>query len=238
MSLLTSLDRLYGESKRNKWFGYFAVCCRLALALGFIPSGFVKVSGERFTALPSNHPLGHYFEALYLTGYYYTFIGLGQWLASLLLIIPRTALLGAVIYFPIILNITVLAYATRFEGTRITTLMLLANLFLLVWDFDRLQHILPSRRPDKDRYVVDKTSKFPIRFAVGVFLACALVIVVNAFIFEMRPGNSRIECTNGCRDNRYPDACQHFCSCIFDRGDLLNTCLKDFEKEKEAVANP
>jgi len=238
MSLLTSLDRLYAESKRNKWFGYFAVFCRLALALGFIPSGFVKVSGDRFTGLPSNHPLGHYFDALYLTGYYYTFIGVGQWVASLLLVIPRTALLGAVIYFPIILNITVLAYATRFEGTRITTLMLLANLFLLVWDFDRLQHILPFTRPDKDRYVSDKTSKFPIRFAVGVFLASALVIVVNAFIFEIRPGNSRIECTNGCRDHRYPGACQHFCSCIFDRGDLLNTCLKDYEREKEADVNP
>ena len=99
MGLLTNLDRLYGESKRNKWLGYFAVFCRLALALGFIPAGLVKVWGERFTALPSNHPLGHYFDALYLTGYYYTFIGIGQLLVSLLLIIPRTALLGAIIYF-------------------------------------------------------------------------------------------------------------------------------------------
>jgi len=30
-------------------------------------------------------------------------------------------------YFPIILNICILAYAVRFEGTRITTLMLLAG---------------------------------------------------------------------------------------------------------------
>ena len=237
MSPLTTLDRLYGESRRNKWVGYFAVFCRLVLALGFIPAGIVKVSGERFTGLPPNHPLGHYFDALYLTGDYYTFIGVGQLLASLLLIIPRTALLGAMIYFPIILNITVLAYATRFEGTRITTLMLLANLFLLVWDFDRLQHILPFRRPDKGRYVLDKASKFPILFAVGVFLASALVIVANMFIFEMRPGNSRIECTNGCRDSRYPDACEHFCSCIFDQGNQLNACLKDYEKEKGASAN-
>ena len=78
MSLLTELERLYGESKRNKWLRYFAIFCRIALALGFIPSGIVKVMGERFTALPSNHPLGHYFDALHLTGYYYTFIGVGQ----------------------------------------------------------------------------------------------------------------------------------------------------------------
>ena len=94
--------------------------------------------GERFTALPSNHPLGHYFDALHLTGYYYTFIGIGQLMAALLLLIPRTALLGAMLYFPIIVNICVLTYAVRFEGTRIATLMLLANLFLLAWDYDRL----------------------------------------------------------------------------------------------------
>ena len=69
MSLLTELPRLYGESKRNKWLRYFAIFCRIALALGFIPSGIVKVMGERFTALPANHPLGHYFDALYLTSY-------------------------------------------------------------------------------------------------------------------------------------------------------------------------
>lgn len=135
MKLLANLDHLYDECKRNQWLRYFAVFCRVALALGFIPSGIVKVMGERFTALPSNHPLGHFFDALYLTGFYYTFIGVSQLTAALLLLIPRTALLGAIIYFPIILNICVLTYATRFEGTRIATLMLLANVFLLCWDY-------------------------------------------------------------------------------------------------------
>lgn len=57
MNLLANLDHLYDECKRNQWLRYFAVFCRVALALGF------------------------------------------------------TA------YFPIIFNICVLAYATRFEGT-------------------------------------------------------------------------------------------------------------------------
>src|SRR5678816_3771316 len=106
---LTDLERLHAEFKRNKWLRYFAIFCRIALALGFIPSGLVKVRGERFTALPSNHPLGHYFDALYLTGYYYTFIGVGQLMTALLLLIPRLTLIGALLYFPIILNICVLA---------------------------------------------------------------------------------------------------------------------------------
>ena len=129
MNLLANLDHLYNEYRRNQWLSYFAVFCRVALALGFIPSGIVKVMGERFTGLPSNHPLGHYFDALYLTGFYYTFVGVSQLTAALLLLIPRTALLGAILYLPIIFNICVLTYATRFEGTRIATLMLLANLY-------------------------------------------------------------------------------------------------------------
>ena len=97
MNLLAQLDNLYQESKKNQWLRHFAVFCRVTLALGFIPSGIVKLMGERFTALPSNHPLGHYFDALHLTGFYYTFIGVSQLTAALLLLIPRTTLLGAII---------------------------------------------------------------------------------------------------------------------------------------------
>lgn len=230
MELRTSLEQLYGESKRNRWFRYFTVFCRIALALGFIPAGIVKVTGERFTGLPPNHPLGHYFDALYLTGSYYTFIGVGQLMAAVLLLIPGTALLGAILYFPIILNICVLAYAVRFEGTRITTLMLLANLFLLVWDFDRLKHVLPLRRTDADHHVLDKTSRFPVWFFGFVFAAAASVIVVNVFLYDIRPDNSQLECTNMCKTSESPDACQHFCDCIYDAGHPLNTCLDEYQR--------
>ena len=146
MNVIQKFELLHNEIKRNLWLRYFAVFCRVMLALGFIPSGIVKIKGERFTALPSNHPLGHYFDALYITGYYYTFLGISQLLIALLLLIPRTAVLGALMYFPVILNICVLAYAVRFEGTRITTMMLLASLFLLVWYYDRIKYILPFQK--------------------------------------------------------------------------------------------
>src|SRR5947207_5052155 len=122
MGLLPDLERVHVELRRNKWVRWFAIFCRIALAVGFIPAGIVKVTGERFTALPSNNPLGHYFDALVLTGFYYTFIGTAQLTASLLLLIPKTALMGAIFYFPIIFNIFVLTHATRFDGTRIVTL--------------------------------------------------------------------------------------------------------------------
>jgi len=236
-TLFTEFERLYAELKRNKWLRYFAIFCRISLALGFVPSGIVKVMGERFTGLPSNHPLGHYFDALHLTGYYYTFIGVGQLIAALLLLIPRTALLGAIIYFPIILNICVLAHAVRFEGTRIATLMLLANLFLLVWDYSRLKHILPFGRHDGDPRVVE-TNKFPGLFFAGVFATAVSVIVINIFLFDIRPGNSQIECTNMCKNSDSPNACQHFCDCIYTQGNQLNVCLSGFREEKDINANP
>ena len=199
MSLLAKLDHLCDECRHNRWLRYFAVFCRLALAVGFIPSGIVKVMGERFTALPSNHPLGHYFDALHGTGFYYRFIGVGQLTAALLLLIPRTALLGALLYLPIILNICVLTYATRFEGTRIATLMLLANLYLLCFDYARLKYVLPLASSNDVGTTPDQkiSGKFP-----WVFFGCAAavvlsVIVINNFVYSIRPGNSQLECTNG-----------------------------------------
>ena len=227
--MLKKFNQYYEFAKGNRWFRYFTVCCRVALALGFIPSGIVKVSGERFTALPSNHPLGHYFDALHTTGYYYTFIGVGQLVTALLLLIPRTALLGAILYFPIILNICILTYATRFEGTRITTFMLLANLYLLVWDYDRLKHVLPfSKQPPATPV---SSTKFPAVFFGSVILVLALVVFINQVIYDIRPGNQPIECFD---KNLETDAPRNvFCDCIYNKGKALDGCLAEFEKAKE-----
>ena len=236
MSISSRLNDAYYEAKGNKWFHYFAVFCRIALALGFIPSGFVKVSGEWFASgLSINHPLGHYLEALYHTEYYYTFIGISQLVIALLLLIPRTALLGALMYFPIILNICILAYAVRFEGTRITTLMVLANLYLLCWDYNRIKYILPFKPVKEDDYAARKkplSNKFPLSFFGCVFAMIVAVIVINQFMYDIRPGNSSMECRNGCADNSNPMACQEFCDCIHNQGKPLHTCLTEYNNAK------
>lgn len=235
MNIVTRLEQLYEEAKANRWLRYFTIFCRVVLALGFIPSGIVKVMGERFTALPANNPLGHYFDALHLTGYYYTFIGVAQLVTALLLLIPRTALLGAIIYFSIILNICILAYAVRFEGTRITTLMVLASVYLLCWDYDRLKYILPFKQSKQSIYSGKKptlNNKFPLVFFGCVFAAVAAVIVINHFMFDIRPGNSSVECTNSCASNDNPYACSAFCDCIYNKGKPLDQCLDEYEQAK------
>lgn len=236
MSISGRLNHMYYEAKGNKWFHYFAIFCRVMLAVGFIISALVKIRGERFASgLPVNNPMGHYLEALFHTGSYYTFIGILQLIMALLLLIPRTALLGALMYFPVILNICVLAYAVRFEGTRITTLMLLANLYLLCWDYDRIKYILPFKYAKEDDSLARKkplNNKFPFLFFGLTIAIIAAVIVINQFLYGIRPGNSQIECTNGCPGNSNPKACEKFCDCIYNQGKPLRECLTEYNKAK------
>lgn len=237
MSISSRLTRVYDEARGNKWFHYFAVFCRVTLALGFIPSGLVKIMGERFASgLSNNHPLGHYLEALFYTEYYYTFIGISQLIIAILLLIPRTALLGALLYFPIILNICILAYATRFEGTRITTFMVLANAYLLCWDYNRIKYILPFKQGKEEAYLAGGKSlsnKFPFLFFGCVFTTLAAVVIVNQFMYDIRPGNSLLECTNGCPGDSNPKACEKFCDCIHNQGKPLSECLLEYNKATE-----
>jgi hypothetical protein len=148
MSISATLDRLHSQAKQNSWLWLFSIFNRFALAAGFLPAGMVKIMGERFASgLHANHPMGHYLEALHTTGYYYTFIGVVQVAAAIMLLIPRTVTLGAFLYFPIILNICILTYATRFDGSLFTApLMTLANLYLLGWNYEKWKYILPFNR--------------------------------------------------------------------------------------------
>ena len=52
------------------------------------------------------------------------------------------------IYFPIIVNIALITNALPFGSTgSITILMMLANLYLLCWDYDRLRQTMFPRAP-------------------------------------------------------------------------------------------
>ncbi|MES2379347.1 MAG: DoxX family protein [Bacteroidota bacterium] len=234
---MSRLEEIYYEAKADDWFKRFAVFCRVALAASFIPAGFVKIMGERFAAgLPANNPLGHYFEALHLTGYYYTFIGVAQIITAILLLIPRTSLLGALMYFPLILNITVLTYATRFDGTRLITMMVLASLFLLVWDYDRLKHIvLPVKQAETEPPALKKPlgKRLRVMFFGGSLAIVAFIIAGTFWLYEIVPGNSEAECHNQCPSSKNPAACQVFCDCIYKQGKPLDSCLATFDKAKD-----
>ncbi len=227
MSISGQLDQLHARAKTNRWMHYFTLFTRVALAIGFFPSGMQKVLGYRFTSLAINHPMGNYLEALHLTGYYYPFIGVMQVLAAILLLIPRTALLGALIYFPIILNICILSLSVRFDGSLLTSpLMVLATLYLLAWDYDRLKAII--FRPVKPTPIKQLSNKFPFRFFAGVFITMILVALTVLNIFELMPRNHMRDCMSQCADAKDPAACAAFCECIHAEGKPLNSCLTEY----------
>ncbi|WP_235817836.1 DoxX family protein [Formosa haliotis] len=196
--------------------------------------------GERFASgLSVLHPMGAYLEALHHTGYYYTCIGYAQVLAAVLLLIPRTVTLGALLYFPIIVNIWILSFAVRFEGSLVTSpLMVLANLFLLVWHYDRMQYILPFKHYS-NRGVFQKpklyTKKFPIIFFSGVLLCIVITIAYAQFGFEVMPRNSVSDCNSQFKGTKNEALGDAFCECIHTHGNTLDDCLQRFEIEKQRI---
>ena len=137
------IENFHNEIQSKKLFVLFTWGTRILLALAFIPSGLKKVLGERFTILDIETPVGFFFEALYRTGWYYNFLGFMQLLVTVLILIPRTTTLGALLYLPIIINIFIIVVAMHFTGTPyIVGLMLIANLYLLFWDYNKIKKIV------------------------------------------------------------------------------------------------
>lgn len=144
----SALDELHARVVQTAWLRLFTAMTRGMLATGFIHAGFRKTGGEPFApGIPPETPIGYYFDAFWRTGEYYWFVGAAQVAAGVLLLFPQTAALGAVIFFPIILNIFVLTLSLQFGSTTVVAgLMLLASTYLLCWDYDRWKTLLPGVR--------------------------------------------------------------------------------------------
>lgn len=229
MKLLTTLEHWHTELTGNRWMRYFTTFTRLALVAGFLPAGYVKIIGERFTDLHNNQPMGHYLEALHHTGYYYPFIGYAQILAAILLLIPRTVILGTLLYLPIILNICILSLAVRFEGSLLTApLMVIACLYLLCWHYDRVKYILPFQPPKPAPLLL--SNKFPIGFFLGVVLTFLAVGFTVTHLYDLMPRNTLSDCESQCDDSKNPEACKIFCESIHKDGQDLDKALNKYEQ--------
>jgi hypothetical protein len=146
----------------------FTVFTRCILALGFIPPSIPKILHRPFTVLPDSNPVGHYFNALMDTGFYYEFIGWSQIAAALLLLFPRTAHIGALLFLPIIANIAVLTCSVGFKGTWLLTIfMCLAATWLVAWEYDRLKPIVFYDRGERGRKLPYQFLGIPLFFALG-----------------------------------------------------------------------
>lgn len=142
-SFLPRLDRLHARARGSGLLYRFTLATRILLAVGFIPTGTVKLLGRRFTTMDPASDVGAFFEVMYQSGGYWRFIGATQVLAGILMLIPRTATLGAVLFAPVIASIFVITLSYDFNGTPLVTgTMLLAILYLLCWDWHRVRPLL------------------------------------------------------------------------------------------------
>lgn len=130
MGLVASFEK-YQQNRIWKWFYYVT---KISLGLTFIISGIRKLPGVKFTQLPIENPVGLFFEGMYVTGFYWNFIGYYQIVIGFLLMLPYWKKLTPLLALPVTFNIFLVSISLQMKGTPIiTSLMLLANLFLIFW---------------------------------------------------------------------------------------------------------
>ncbi len=141
------MEKLVSKIKQIIIFQLFTILLRYVLGGAFVYASIFKILGIRFTPESGeNAPINtlpHFMEAMYQSGYYWYFIGWGQLIIGFLLISQLFSTLGAVAFFPLMLNIVIIT--TSFDSVgilTITCLMLLANIYLLLWDWNKLKFIV------------------------------------------------------------------------------------------------
>ncbi|ASU82283.1 hypothetical protein CDO52_05315 [Nocardiopsis gilva YIM 90087] len=160
--LLDRLGDIHARVRQVAFLHYYTWFVRIMLALAFLPSGVKKIVNQRF----AGDGLGEVtvmFDSLYENfGALYVSIGICQLTAALLLLVPRTAALGALMYLPISIGIVIITTSLDFGvGTpTVTSLMLLGTVYLLCWDWHRVVGIVsrpglpgradPSRRAEQE----------------------------------------------------------------------------------------
>jgi hypothetical protein len=197
MAFLTLIEKL----KEKRFFELFTVFTRYLIGCAFVIStfGMKKITGspsEVSQAAVPTHKLTLLFYALASSGFYWKFIGYAQLVAGFLLMTQKFARLGAVIFFPIVLNIFIITLSYQFSGTPfITGLMLLAAIYLLLWDLKVLQYIIitPSAQkieivnlPDpthKSFWIITGLLLFATIIILGL-LKCSLVLMLFVCFLE------------------------------------------------------
>lgn len=140
----TSVGLVHERAVANPFLQRFTLLNRILLAVAFLPTGLVKISGERFTTLGLESPVGFFFEAMYRSGIYWRFLGAMQILAAILLLGRRTSLFGALLFLPIAVNIFLITLGVGFTGTVwVAGGLVLSALYLVAWDADR---VVPAAR--------------------------------------------------------------------------------------------
>lgn len=163
----------FDSLRRNSFNQWVIIHLRYLVGSAFLPSGLVKLMGERFTQISPDTPIGYFFEALYQSGGYWNFLGFTQVVAGILLMTQRFAALGALLFFGILSNIWVITISLSFKGTWIiTSLMMIAITILLIWDKYKLLPIFSYNKTNEIKIFPDPER---IWIVTGIIYACCFI---------------------------------------------------------------
>jgi len=85
--------------------------------------------------------------------------------------------LGAVVYFPLMLSIFILTTYFQSPGIlAVTSLMLLANIYLLLWDWNRIKFIVLNKPGE----YIDQSTPFS-RQKIWTYIGIGLWILISIF---------------------------------------------------------
>lgn len=183
---------LIQKLEQKKWATIFVIYLRYLIGGAMVFSSIAKIKGNRFTTqdgiLASIKSNLHFFETLYQSGIYWKFIGWSQLLAGMLVMTQLYAVLGAVIMFPITINIFVITISYYFAGTpAIAGLMLLANSFLILWSYERFTPLLTTNK-SKRIFHLENIGKVESDTR-WIYLGCLLFLFTVLYVvcFERTP---------------------------------------------------
>lgn len=163
------------------WTQIAIIYTRYLIGGAFVFASLIKIKGHRFTtesgALNPIDTAWHFFETMYESGLYWKFIGYSQLIAGLLLMTQRYAKLGALVNFPIILNIFIITLSYYFAFTPVITgLVLLANITLIIWDWNSFK-VLINKTP-----IIDTTLRLE---HYQVWQVTGLILFLFTFIYRL-----------------------------------------------------
>jgi hypothetical protein len=144
---------LLNKLKQQQFLQVFTVYLRYLIGGAFIIAAFGmgKMNGTSNLIQSMNkpieqlQPIQQFFRVMSDSGLYWQFIGWSQIIAGVFLMTQKLARLGAIIFFGLILNIFIITLSYNFSGTPVITgLMLLAILYLLIWDLPAFMPIIKN----------------------------------------------------------------------------------------------
>lgn len=163
--------------KKALWIPYptFIILIRVLLGLTFFGAGMSKLYFEhKFPGVIG--PVWLEDElAPYGLGMYARFIAVAQAVTGLLLFSQRFATLGAVLLFPILLNILMVTISLEWQGTPyVNGVLILLNIWLLIYDYPKLKFILSDHTESVKNIPLKRTSGKADR---GWIILCIIILL-------------------------------------------------------------